>query len=134
MDILWWMNKNKIQCFFYDDTGGMYRKIVKPVENKFKIRFQGRQHRYLIDGKCVYYDHKKHLPTLHYYVGNPSPILLKYKEHPEANSVSLNNVMEDKSIQDLFSNDTMKELLLLILVCANMLISGIMLVKVMGFF
>lgn len=130
--MFWWMNRGKIQCFFYDSTGNVYRKVVKPVENKFKIRFARKMHRYVVDRQCVYYDQKKKMPTLNYYVGNPVPILLKYEQNPTANSLSLHNVIKDKSIQDLFSNTDLKDMLLLILVAANLLISIVLIVKALG--
>ncbi len=132
--INWFRHKTKIFCVFKDETNNIFIKKMRYANKTIQANFGGKKQTYLVDKDLVYFYPKKKLGISFYSVGIPQPIDMS---NPKASidSTSLNDILESKVIQELFSSDTVKMLrIILYVLIGNICLSGILLAKLMGAF
>lgn len=118
--------KRKILAVFLDETGGWQIKKKKYENNTFEDKegWSGKKERYVVDHTHVAYDRKTGLPVSVYHKHNPQPIPLAHQRNRDIDSVGLNNILESKVVEELFSNKGLGTLFWIMIICgANILMS-----------
>lgn len=118
--------KQKLRAIFFDETGSQFKKDVVYENNKFKIseKLFGKKGVYIVDNNFVLYDRKTRIPISYYYANNPNPIHIKHERNADLDSIGFKKMLDSKVITELFSNDGIKFLtIILILVIILLLIN-----------
>lgn len=121
--------KRKLIAIMIDETGTVTQKKKKYENSLFhdKTSFNAEKEAYIVDHNFMCFDAKTHLPVAFYAMHNPQPLRMKHAPNPEVNAVGFQHILDNKAIQDLFSNQGLGTLFwVLVLVGFNILFTFIM--------
>jgi hypothetical protein len=119
--VTWFNNRPKLIAYFIDETGHVFRREVKYENNKFDLKYAGEHMTYIVDHERMLYDAKKNQGTSFYYVNNPEPIRFQHMRNKDLDSVGFRKILESKAIIDLFSEEGMNRILILIILTSIVL-------------
>jgi hypothetical protein len=108
----------KIQAILIDESGRMKRFKTKYDNN----RFIKRGCTYVVKHDRMIYDkNREMMPTSFYYEGNPEPLLFNHERNPFIDGKGFKAIIEDQTIEQLFSTNLNKLLqLVMILVIVGL--------------
>lgn len=112
--------KDKLRVIMIDEVGRFTIQQVTYDNNTFSLGgMMGKQSAYIVDHNAIYYDKKSGEGLSAYYRNNPNPIQLTHERNPDVDAVGFKNILDSKVIQDLFSQEGVKMLtvLLIIVIC-----------------
>lgn len=131
--------KPKLHVSIIDETGRV-SVVRRPIENNtVTLKEDGVEKTYIVNKSHVYFVGKKQIPTAFYWRNNPAPLDLGHRpadtENPNTpvpDAANLNTILESKVIEQLFKDESGRELLLLILIGANLALTFLLLLQAMG--
>lgn len=113
--------KERLVAFILDDVAKLHRKVVKYKDSRFSVRILGEERTFIVDMNYCLRDNNNR-PVCMYYINDPRPIKFTGRRTADLDSISLQKVLDDHTIQQMFSNDLDgKLLILMILVGVNIL-------------
>lgn len=114
---------DKLVAVFFDEVGSLRQQKIKYHNNLFETGVFGDKETYIVDQGRVY-DHKKLGKMAFYNAHDPQPLKLGHARNEEIDALGFRKILDDKTVQELFSDDALKLIkLALILIGINMLIS-----------
>lgn len=117
--------KQRLIAVFFDETGSEFRREVTYENNKFEVseKLFGKKGSFIVDHNFIVYDRKSRTPKSYYYTNNPNPIHIKHERNRDVDSIGFKRLLDSKVIEELFSNDGVKFLtVILILVIVVLLV------------
>lgn len=123
--------KHRLHAYIIDEIDGLEIKRVVVKGNTFTISkglFDDRAMTYIVDNAYVVYRLKDNMPCAFYFKNNPNPLGMFHKRNVDVDAVGFKKILDDKTVQDLFSPEGVKKLdIVLILVIVNILMSIVLL-------
>ena len=108
-------SKRRLRAHFIDEAGLIFTRVLPYDNNTFTTKFAGHEHSYIVDHNYIVYSSKDRMPTSLYYVNNPHPVRLQHERNLETDSVGFKNILDSKTIQDLFSPEAKNVLMILMI-------------------
>lgn len=122
--------KRRLKAHFLDEAGLFFTREVKYDNNMFSTKFGGKDHAYIVDHNFIFYDAKDRRPSSLYYVNNPNPVRLQHERNLEADSIGFKNIIDSKTVQDLFSPEAANKMMILIIMLGVVILLVIVVIAV----
>jgi hypothetical protein len=123
--------KRTFQAYIIDETDGIELYRVKVENNTFTLKnglLDDNPMTYIVDNGYVVTRKKDNIPCSFYHKNNPEPINIFHKRNVQMSSIAFKKLLDDKTIQELFSPEGIKKLdIVLIIVIVNLLVSVVLL-------
>lgn len=123
--------KRKLQAYILDEIDGLEVIPVIVENNTFTVaknQFDDNAMTYIVDNNYIFYRKKDNMPCSLYYKNNPNPVGLFHERNSDVDAIGFKKILDDKTVQDLFSPEGIKKLdIVMILVIVNLVLTVVVL-------
>lgn len=123
-------SKRRLRAYFIDEAGLLIIREIKYDNNSFTTKFNGNLHAYIIDHNFIFYSAKDKTPCSFYYVNNPHPVHIQHERNIDVDSIGFKQILDSKTITDLFSNEGKNLLLMLTIMVGACIVLGLIMIAI----